>query len=264
MGTMATRGDAGAAGGAWCTPPGDVTHPRGASIRTVIVPILIVTFDDKTGRPRDVPAWKAERMAGDTILHADASGDLGDRGLAVVREMLAVLQASEQTIKVLAERIGRLERLACCDDVTELPNRRGLQDHLGREEARALRYGTPVSVALVVLEGLAELSERYGRLSAEAMLRVAGVALAGAARGSDTVGRLEGDTFLALLPGADAAGSQTYVDRVRAIARFAKLPTGDIVPVRFSVVTATRDEAGTLADALDLAARRLQAATPAP
>jgi diguanylate cyclase (GGDEF)-like protein len=182
---------------------------------------------------------------------------LTERGMAAVQEMIAVLRENDRDMVALVQRVRQLELLVWSDVLTGLLNRRGLEEEMSREEARSRRYGTPVAVALLDIEGLKQVNERHGFTGGDAMLRAVGTALRSGARDSDIVARIGDDQFVAVLPGAELTGAQVYVDRVRGAARYAHLPNGSIVPIQLTAGVATREEAGALPDALELAGRRL-------
>jgi diguanylate cyclase len=197
--------------------------------------------------------------------HSSGTGDdelqrlltLTERGMGAVQEMIAVLREGDRDMVALVQRVRQLELLVWSDVLTGLLNRRGLEEEMGREEARARRYGMPAAVAMLDVDGLREVNERHGFAGGDALLRAVGTALRAGARDSDVVARVGDDTFAALLPGADLPGARVFLDRVRGAAQFAQLPDGAIVPVRLSSGVATREEAGALRDALELAGQRL-------
>ncbi|MFN8557967.1 MAG: GGDEF domain-containing protein [Dehalococcoidia bacterium] len=183
--------------------------------------------------------------------------DLTERGMSAVQDMLGVLRDADREIVALTRRVRQLEQLAWSDEATGLPNRRGLEDQIQREEARALRYGAPAAIALLDIDAAGDIGRAYGRGAGDTVLRAVAAAMHAAARGSDLVARYEGTTFAALLPGADLAGAQVFVERVRITAQFARLPSGDVIPIVIIAGVATREEAGSLRAALDLADQRL-------
>lgn len=182
---------------------------------------------------------------------------LTERGLAAVQEMIAVLRENDREMMALVQRVRQLELLVWSDVLTGLLNRRGLEEEMGREEARCRRYGTPAAVVMLDIDGLKAVNERHGLAGGDALLRAVGTALRNGARDSDIVARIGDGQFVAVLPGADLSGARVFVERVRGAARFAQLPDGAIVPINLTTGTATREEAGTLAEALELAGRRL-------
>lgn len=177
--------------------------------------------------------------------------------MGAVQELLDVLRQNDRELLALVQRVKYLELLAWSDSLTGLRNRRGFNEELLREDARAQRYTTPVSVVLVDVVGLKRVNDRYGHVSGDALLRTLGSALRTSARDSDVVARLGGDEFAAILPDADEYGAQLFVERVRSSAQTAQLPDGSLVPVLLTVGIATRAEAGSLAAAYELADQRL-------
>lgn len=195
-------------------------------------------------------------MSSDTVGEMRQAPGFMERGMAAVQELIAALREANRQNTELAERVRVLEQLAWTDPLTELPNRRGLDDQITREEARAARYGTAVAVALLDVNNLRAVNEQHGDSGGDALLRALGVALRASARGMDMVAHSHEDTFGALLPGADLAGAQAFLDRVRTMARHVRLPDGALAPIAFTAGVATREEAGTLAGAYDLADQR--------
>jgi diguanylate cyclase (GGDEF)-like protein len=86
------------------------------------------------------------------------------------------------------------------DSVTGLYTRMSLEQHLGKEVARARRQNTALSLATVHVDEFAHLSARYGKSAVDAALKELGRRLKKASRGSDIAARLSDDDFLLLLP----------------------------------------------------------------
>ena len=89
---------------------------------------------------------------------------------------------------------------AALDSLTGLYTRTSLEQHLGKELARARRQNTTLSLATVHVDEFAHLSERYGKSAVDAALKELGRRLKKASRGSDIAARLSDDDFLLLLP----------------------------------------------------------------
>jgi diguanylate cyclase (GGDEF)-like protein len=171
--------------------------------------------------------------------------------------MIAVLRDGDREIAGLIERLRHMELLVWSDVVTGLLNRRGLEEQLAREEARARRYGASATVVLLEVADLAATVERHGEASGDTILRAVGAAIRSGARGSDVVARERAGIFAAVLSGADVQGAGIFVSRANSAVRYVSLPGGQIVPVHLVIGLATREEAGSLQAAHELAHERL-------
>ncbi len=207
-------------------------------------------------------------MAGEQDPAQDASLHqllaLGERGLAAVEELLAVLRAQDREMIALLEHARRLEALVWTDPQTGLLNRRGLAAAMRREEARARRYHAEVAVALVEATGLATAGMQHGPDAAGMLVRTVAAAVQDSARGSDIAARIAPAVFAAVLPGANADGARMYLSRATAAAQYLQAPDGAFLPIILRTAVATREEAGSLESALEQATRRLARGAPLP
>ncbi len=191
---------------------------------------------------------------------------LGERSLAAVEELLAVLRAQDREMVALLEHARRLEQRVWIDEQTGLLNRTGLAAELRREEARARRYHTEVAIVLVEATGIARITAVHGAEAAGTLIRTVATAIRDSARASDLVARLDPAIFAAVLPAADGNGARVYLERAAAAAQFIQAPDGAFLPITLRTAVSSREEAGSLEAALDLAGQRLRelAATPEP
>src|SRR4051794_31852836 len=88
---------------------------------------------------------------------------------------------------------------------------------LGNELDRASRYGRPVVVARLDLDGFEALNVQHGRLVCDRVIAAAGAAIKTQTRAQDTVCRAGGDQFAILLPETDAAGGMQCLERVLGV-----------------------------------------------
>lgn len=111
-----------------------------------------------------------------------------------------------------------LERLTLLDPLTDLLNRRGLQQNLSREIARIARYGESVAALLVDIDDFKRINERLGHAVGDVALKELARRIRGSLRGVDCIGRLGGDEFMVLLPNAaDTAEVVRIAERVRLV-----------------------------------------------
>ncbi len=103
------------------------------------------------------------------------------------------------------------------DPVTGLYTRLSLEQHLGKEVARARRQNTALSLATVHVEEFANLKARYGKSAVDAALKELGHRLKKASRGSDIAARLGEDDFLLLLPECGVNEVKQVLNRLGAV-----------------------------------------------
>lgn len=113
------------------------------------------------------------------------------------------------------ERFTALSRLALTDPVTALANRRGGEEALAREVARARRTGSPLSLVLFDIDRFKNINDHAGHAVGDRVLRGISEILSASQRGSDLAMRWGGEEFLVLLPDVGLAGARIFAERVR-------------------------------------------------
>ena len=97
-----------------------------------------------------------------------------------------------------------LENLVFIDALTEIPNRRALDQTFANEWARSLRTGSPLSYVLIDIDLFKQFNDRYGHGSGDECLARVAKALHGCVqRSSDCLGRYGGEEFAAILANTD-------------------------------------------------------------
>jgi diguanylate cyclase (GGDEF)-like protein/putative nucleotidyltransferase with HDIG domain len=110
---------------------------------------------------------------------------------------------------------ARLAEEASTDPLTGLANHRSLQRRLTSEVARAIRHGTPLSVAVLDIDHFKEINDSAGHETGdETLVRVADC-LSRLARAEDTLGRTGGDEFAWILPETSREQALVAVERAR-------------------------------------------------
>lgn len=112
----------------------------------------------------------------------------------------------------------RLESFTLIDPLTQLLNRRSLEQIIPREIARANRSGTALSFVLVEVAGFKGLNDRLGNIAGDHLLVEVARLLKGTFRGSDAVIRYSGDRFLIIMADTNekraASGMRRLMDTV--------------------------------------------------
>jgi diguanylate cyclase (GGDEF)-like protein/PAS domain S-box-containing protein len=105
--------------------------------------------------------------------------------------------------------------LARSDALTGLPNRRGLDEQLPREMARARRTESDLCLAIVDIDHFKAYNDANGHLAGDAVLRECAIAWDGALRGEDTIVRFGGEEFLVVLPDCPLEQAAETIERLR-------------------------------------------------
>ena len=124
---------------------------------------------------------------------------LNNTRLALIREL------------VLNER---LESLSLVDPLTQLLNRRALNELVPREVARANRVGNSLTFMAIDLNGFSELSSKFGALEGDKVLVDFARILKTVFRGADLAFRQSGDQFLIMMPDTTEEQADFPVQRI--------------------------------------------------
>jgi diguanylate cyclase (GGDEF)-like protein len=112
----------------------------------------------------------------------------------------------------------RLENLSLVDPLTQLLNRRAMNEVVSREVARANRTGVPITFMAIDLEGFGRINAKFGMPEGDQLLVEFARLLKSVFRGGDVVFRQGGDEFLVLMPDTDEPQAEFPVQRLhRAI-----------------------------------------------
>ena len=142
--------------------------------------------------------------------------------------------------EALASANLSLSELATTDALTQMPNRRALEEALGRELARAERENVPLSFAVLDLDHFKRLNDEHGHLAGDEVLRAASAALRATMRKGDLAARFGGEEFCVVLPTAATEGAMLAARRFRlAIERLEVEFQGKKLHVTVSVGVAT-------------------------
>jgi diguanylate cyclase (GGDEF)-like protein/PAS domain S-box-containing protein len=113
-----------------------------------------------------------------------------------------------------AER-ERLERQANHDALTGLPNRYLLGDRLSQMTAHAQRHGRNFAVAMIDVDALKRINDRFGHAVGDEVLKLVAARLAAQVRAGDMAARFGGDEFVLLLSDTDSRdGTAQAMNRV--------------------------------------------------
>jgi diguanylate cyclase len=139
------------------------------------------------------------------------------------------LAASERKIQEHVQTIGQLSSQVRFDALTELPNRRAVDEELARRHSAWKRHQDPLSVAMIDVDYFKKFNDTFGHQAGDEVLRKMRHILNGALRESDVPGRYGGEEFIAIMPTTNLDGARVVAERIRAAAEEAivRPPTHD-------------------------------------
>ncbi|MCL5777358.1 GGDEF domain-containing protein [Limibaculum sp. FT325] len=173
------------------------------------------------GRELDAAAARAEGAARDAARAASAVrltgllcgiGGLVVVALAIMRPMLGEVTRVTRTLEQTQEKLAHS---ALHDHLTELPNRRYVEEHLRRSLAAAGRTGQMVAVLQIDLDGFKQINDRFGHAVGDAALASVARRMQKAIRRSDFLGRTGGDEFVVIAAeGRNPRGLEHLAERL--------------------------------------------------
>jgi two-component system, cell cycle response regulator len=108
-----------------------------------------------------------------------------------------------------------LRKFALIDPLTELPNRRALDERLQQEWSRLLRHNGHLSVIMADIDQFKKVNDQFGHPAGDEVLRQVAHALAASCRTSDTPARYGGEEFVIVAPETAAGAAADLAERLR-------------------------------------------------
>lgn len=141
------------------------------------------------------------------------------RLLSLFATLIAQQVERERLVQQLMQANARLNAYASTDSLTELHNRRGLQQALTRLLESGARRGLAVLVAFIDLDGFKAINDAHGHEVGDRFLVTVAQRLRGLLRSEDQAARLGGDEFVVIALGPEqvdqlAQAEQSFQQRV--------------------------------------------------
>jgi diguanylate cyclase (GGDEF)-like protein len=149
----------------------------------------------------------SSELVGDMVAEAlllAAVGSILIVYLDIVRRQRLGLQAGAEVAR----------RLASVDALTGLGNRRAFDEVLTVEVAGAARAQVPLSIALIDIDSLKSVNDRFGHLEGDRCLGEVARVMESSVRNTDRCFRWGGDEFVVVLPGSGRAAAEEVLRRL--------------------------------------------------
>jgi diguanylate cyclase (GGDEF)-like protein len=188
------------ANGSFASPQGPQHFVR-VSVSGTPWQIMVIAPDAQLYRSIDGPTGSFAWLA---------VGGFGLVGLFAIG-LVARLSRSRQRLVVLN---AELERIAHLDALTEVRNRRALQESLDATLSAARRHEQDLSVLLIDIDHFKQLNDAVGHRNGDIVLRQVAQTLQQTLRIEDLIGRWGGEEFLVIMPGTDDHGARWVAERL--------------------------------------------------
>jgi diguanylate cyclase (GGDEF)-like protein len=175
------------------------------------IPVIVLTGRGEESLAADALHFGAEdylrkgEIAFDSLIRSIRYAVERHRGVRDLARMKRELETANRD----------LERLTLIDPLTELLNRRGLQQALSREVQHLTRGAESSAVLVVDLDDFKQINDSLGHAAGDVVLKEVGRRLRTSVRGIDFAGRVGGDEFMLLLPETNPSEVSRVAERIR-------------------------------------------------
>ncbi|MBM4403375.1 MAG: diguanylate cyclase [Candidatus Cloacimonetes bacterium] len=149
--------------------------------------------------------------------------DLNDQLHKVNEDLALAYETVNRTNQELMEAYKRLERLARRDELTNLYNRRVMEELIATEVKRTYRTKRGFAIAIADLDNFKRINDTYGHDCGDQVLKTISTILLESLRSTDYVGRWGGEEFILLFPETTCAGAKIVMDRIRRTVEKARI-----------------------------------------
>lgn len=165
-------------------------------------------------------------------------GEMG-RLMEHFREMSSSVRETRENLeKKVCERTMELDRLVKIDPMTELLNRRGMNEILSAELKRAGRSGRHTGLLWIDIDRFKEINDSYGHSVGDDVIVAVAAIIRHAVREYDHVARWGGDEFIVLMPECNHESLRVCGERILTSVANKEISVGgtkDIVKISVSI-----------------------------
>jgi len=182
-----------------------------------------------------------------------------------IRKFSDELKKEDKEISILRKRVEILEsqlkeakKEAKTDNLTNMLNKKALNDELKKQEEFFRRFKRTYSVVFFDIDHFKNVNDTYGHEAGDVILKSVGLILNRYSRDIDIVGRFGGEEFIIIAPETDKKGAYIFAEKIRKIIEKTKFMYKKTrIKVTISAGVAERIETNSMQEIIELADRRL-------
>ena len=125
------------------------------------------------------------------------------------------VQTADKDIKRLQQELEKANCLAKTDELTNLPNRRGLNEKLQQAVQTAREQQQTFSLLMIDIDYFKAINDEHGHLLGDSVLRYLAKILQTEIKGKDSIARIGGEEFVILLPDTHYSNALKVADNIR-------------------------------------------------
>lgn len=116
---------------------------------------------------------------------------------------------------LLQEMAGEYEQLSVTDPLTDMLNRRYIEERLTEEVKRSNRHGFPMSFMMLDVDDFKGYNDSFGHLAGDDALKLVAQVIRDTVRAADVAARFGGEEFSILLPQTNGDEAAAIAERIR-------------------------------------------------
>jgi len=209
---------------------------------------------------------KLEYNADDIYIVTAIPVNLPDRRVVVeiLKNATNILVLDTQHSNVSTEirdLIDRMNNLAVKDSLTNLYNRRYINERLPIELANAALLNKRISIIMADIDFFKKVNDTYGHLNGDCTLKqFAQIISAGMKRDTDWIARFGGEEFMICLPSASTEKAKEIAEAIRKKVEESIIDCGEHqfhITASFGISTQQEDQVISMEELIDLADKKL-------
>jgi diguanylate cyclase len=211
----------------------------------------------------EIQKWRHDEENFETIkeklltIAKSIDGELNHFSCEMKKEDEEIKKLKEK-IKYLEGKVKKLSNEVKTDYLTNIANKKAIEDELNKQESAFKRYKTNYSVVFFDIDHFKNVNDTYGHDAGDVILKSLGLLFKRYARDIDLIGRFGGEEFVAILPNTDKKGAYKFAEKIRKIVEKTKFMYKNTrIPITISGGVAESAEVSSKEEVLKKADERL-------